>query len=131
VTTDVSETGHRYQLMVRGECGPLTEWLFGDAAIGTGDGGTSLIVSARDNSDLYGLLDRIQDRGFHLVTLDEAGGTEAVPHLPLRAVLAPGLPPYTTAGPHNPPVGSRGLAARCPGRPTRNAKGCGSSGGRV
>ena len=90
VTTDVSETGHRYQLMVRGECGPLTEWLFGDA----GDGGTSLIVSARDDSDLYGVLDRIQDRGLHLVTLDEAGGTEAVPHLPLRAGLAhPGLPP--------------------------------------
>jgi len=90
VTTDVSETGHRYQLMVRGECGPLTEWLFGDA----GDGGTSLIVSARDDSDLYGPLDRIQDLGLHLVTLDEAGGTEAVPHLPLRAGLAhPGLPP--------------------------------------
>lgn len=90
MTTDVSETGHRYQLMVRGECGPLTEWLFGDA----GDGGTSLIVSARDDSDLYGVLDRIQDRGLHLVTLDEAGGTEAVPHLPLRAGLAhPGLPP--------------------------------------
>jgi hypothetical protein len=76
--------------MVRGECGPLTEWLFGDA----GDGGTSLIVSARDDSDLYGVLDRIQDLGLHLVTLDEAGGTEAVPHLPLRAGLAhPGLPP--------------------------------------
>ena len=84
MTTDVSETGHRYQLMVRGECGPLTEWLFGDA----GDGGTSLIVSARDDSDLYGVLDRIQDLGLHLVTLDEAGGTEAVPHLPLRAGLA-------------------------------------------
>ena len=90
MTTEFSETGHRYQLMVRGECGPLTEWLFGDA----GDGGTSLIVSARDDSDLYGVLDRIQDLGLHLVTLDEAGGTEAVPHLPLRAGLAhPGLPP--------------------------------------
>jgi hypothetical protein len=35
VTTEFSETGHRYQLIVRGECGPLTEWLFGDAAIET------------------------------------------------------------------------------------------------
>jgi hypothetical protein len=99
VTTDVSETGHRYQLMVRGECGPLTEWLSGDAAIGTGDGGTSLTVSARDNSELYGLLDRIQDRRLHLVTLDEAGGIEAVPHLPLRAVLAhPGASPLYDRG---------------------------------
>jgi hypothetical protein len=94
VTTEFSETGHRYQLIVRGECGPLTGRRPGDAAIGTGDGGTSLIVSARDDSDLYGLSDRIQDLGFHLVTLDEAGGTEAVPRLPLRAGLAhPGLPP--------------------------------------
>ena len=88
MTTEVSETGHRYQLVVRGECGPLTEWLFGEAAIGTGDGGTSLIVSARDDSELYGLLDRIQDLGLHLITLDEVGRTEAIPHLPLRAVLA-------------------------------------------
>jgi hypothetical protein len=41
----------------------------------------------------------------------------------LRASLAhPGLPPWTAAGPHNPPVGSRGLATRCPRRRTRNAK---------
>ena len=99
MTTDVSETGHRYQLLVRGECGPLTEWLFGDAAIGTRDGGTSLIVSARDDSDLYGVLDRIQGLGFHLVTLDEAGGTEAVPRLPLRAGLAhPGASPLYDRG---------------------------------
>jgi hypothetical protein len=111
VTTEFSETGHRYQLIVRGECGPLTEWLFGDAAIETGHGCTSLIVSARDDSDLYGLLDRIQDLGLHLISLYQAGGTEAIPHLPLRASLAyPGLPPYPAAGPHNPPVGSRGLA---------------------
>ena len=83
MTTDFSETGYRYQLIVRGECGPLTESLFGEAAIETGNGCTSLIFSARDDS-----------------------GTEAVPHLPLRASLAhPGLPPYTTAGPHNPPWG--------------------------
>jgi hypothetical protein len=85
VTTEFSETGHRYRLMVRGGRGPLTERLPGDAAIGTGGGGTSLIVSARDDSDLYGLSDRIQDLGFHLVSLGEAGGTEAVPRLPLRA----------------------------------------------
>ena len=84
MTTEVSETGHRYRLMVRGGRGPLTARRPGDAAIGTG-GGTSLIVSARDDSDLDGLPDRIQDLGLHLVSLGEAGGTEAVPRLPLRA----------------------------------------------
>lgn len=94
VTTEVSETGHRYQLIVRGECGPLTERLSGDAAIEPGHGCTSLIVSARNDSELYGLLDRIQDLELHLISLNEADGTEAVPHLPLRASLAhPGLPP--------------------------------------
>ena len=94
MTTEFSETGHRYQVIVRGECGPLTEPLSGDAAIETGHGCTGLIVSARDDSDLYGVLDRIQDLGLHLISLNEAGGTEAVPHLPLRASLAhPGLPP--------------------------------------
>ena len=94
MTTEFSEAGHRYQLIARGECGHLTERLSGDAATGTGDGCTSLIVSARDDSELYGLLDRIQDLGLHLISLNEADGTEAVPDLPLRAGLAhPGLPP--------------------------------------
>ena len=71
VTTEFSETGHRYQVIVRGECGPLTGWLFGDAAIEAGHGRTSLIVSARADSDLYGLLDRIQDLGLHRISLCE------------------------------------------------------------
>ena len=99
MTTELSETGHRYQLIARGECGPPREWLVGDAAIETGHGCTSLIFSARDDSDLYGPLDRIQDLGLHLISLDEVGGTEAVPHLPLRASLAhPGASPLYGRG---------------------------------
>ena len=99
MTTEVSETGHRYQLILHGECGLLTEPLFGDAAIETGHGCTSLIFSARDDSDLYGLLDRIQDLGLHLISLNEIDGTEAVPHLPLRASLAhPGASPLYGRG---------------------------------
>ena len=120
MTTEFSETGHRYQLIVRGECGPLTEPLFDDAAIEPGHGCTSLIFPARDDSELYGLLDRIQDLGLHLIILYEVGGTEAVPHLPSRASLAhPGASPLDGRGTHNPPMGSRGLATTCPGRRTR------------
>ena len=75
VTTEFSETGHRYQVIVRGECGPLTGWLFGEAAIETGDGCTSLIFPARDDSDLYGLLDRIQDVALHLIGLNQIGSS--------------------------------------------------------
>ena len=75
MSTGFSETGHRYQLIVRGECGPLTERLAGDAAIGTGGGCPSLIVSARDDSELYGLLDRIQDVALHLISLNQIGSS--------------------------------------------------------
>ena len=99
VTTGFSEPGYRYQLILRGECGPLAEWLFGDAAIESGGGCTSVIFSARDDSELYGLLDRIQDLGLHLISLCEIGGAEAIPHLPLRASLAhPGASPLYGRG---------------------------------
>ena len=115
VTTEFSETGHRYQLIVRGECGPLTESLFGDAAIEPGHGCTSLIFSARDDSELYGLLDRIQDLGLHLIILCEVGGTEAVPHLPLRTSLAhPGGFPLDGRGTPYPPLGPAALPPAAP-----------------
>ena len=100
---------------MRGECGLLTEGLSGDAAIESGHGRTGLIFSARDDSDLYGLLDRIQDLGLHLISLYQIGGTEAVLHLRLRASLArPGASPLYGRGTPYPPVGSRGLATRRP-----------------
>ena len=116
MTTEFSETGHRYQLIVRGECGPLTEWLFGDAAIEPGHGCTSLIFPARDDSELYGLLDRIQDLGLHLIILYEVGGTEAVPHLPSRASLShPGGFPLRRPGdPITPPWGPAALPPAAP-----------------
>jgi len=52
VTTGFSEPGYRYQLILRRDCGPLTAWLFGDAAIASGGGCTSVIFSARDDSEL-------------------------------------------------------------------------------
>ena len=116
VTTEFSETGHRYQVIVGGECGPLTAWLFGDAAIQTGHGRTSLTFSDLDDSDLYGLLDRIQDLGLHLISLCEIGGTEAVPHLPLRASLAhpEASPLYGRRTPYPPPWGPAVLPRAAP-----------------
>jgi hypothetical protein len=68
----------------------------------------------------------IQDLGLHLISLYEIGGTEAVPHLPLRASLAhPGASPLCDRGTPYPPMGSRGLATSCPRRRTRNAKASG------
>jgi hypothetical protein len=122
MTTGFSETGHRYQLILRGECGPLTGWLFGDVTIETGNGCTSLTFSARDDSELYGLLDRIQDLALHLISLYEIGGTEAEPHPPVRASLAhPGASPLDGRGtPYSPPWGPavlpRAAQPSCPKR---------------
>lgn len=75
MTTGFSEPGYRYQLILHGECGPLAARLSGDAASESGDGCTSVIFSARDDSVLYGLLDRIQDVALHLISLNQIGST--------------------------------------------------------
>jgi hypothetical protein len=71
-----TDDGYRYQIILRGECGPLVAGLFGDTAIECGDGRTRLIAAVRDDSGLYGLLDRIQDLALHLVSLNELDGAE-------------------------------------------------------
>jgi hypothetical protein len=75
VTTGFSEPGYRYQLILRGERGPLTAGLSADAAIESGGGCTSVIFSARDDSELHGLLDRSQDVALHLISLNQIGGS--------------------------------------------------------
>ena len=42
----------------------------------TTDGRTCIIAAVRDDSGLYGLLDRIQDLALHLVSLNELDGAE-------------------------------------------------------
>jgi hypothetical protein len=98
----------------------LTEWLFGDAAIETGNGCTSPIFAARDDSELYGLLDRIQDLGLHLITPYEVGGTEAVPQLPGAGESCPsgGFPLRRPRDPI-PPWGPAGPATSRPGHTCR------------
>ena len=71
-----TDGGYRYRIILRGECGPLIAGLFGDAAIECSHGRTCIIAVVRDDSGLYGLLDRIQDLALHLVSLDELDGAE-------------------------------------------------------
>jgi hypothetical protein len=53
--------------------------LFGEAAVETGHGWTRILFSVRDDAELYGLLDQIQDFALHLVSLEEVGSTAAAP----------------------------------------------------
>ena len=77
LSTPCSPTSdYRYQIILRGECGPLVAGLFGDTAIECSHGRTCIIAAVRDDSGLYGLLDRIQDLALHLVSLNELDGAE-------------------------------------------------------
>ncbi len=72
-------TGYRYRIILRGECGPLLAGSFGDVVIESSRGRTSIIAVVRDDSALYGLLDRIQDLALHLVSINELGTGAADP----------------------------------------------------
>ena len=69
-----SDTGYRYRIILRGECGPLLAALFGDAVIESDRGRTCIIAAVRDDSGLYRLLDRIRDLALHIVSLSELDG---------------------------------------------------------
>jgi hypothetical protein len=45
----------------------------GEAVIECDRGTTCITVCVRDDSELYGLLDRIQDVALHLISLNELG----------------------------------------------------------
>ena len=61
------------QVTLRGECGSLVAALFADAAIESGRGRTCVTFTVRDDCELYGLLDRVQDLALHLISLIELG----------------------------------------------------------
>jgi hypothetical protein len=67
-----SPPAYRYQIVVRGECEALLASLIdGIEARSSRDGGTSVVVAVRDEAEFWGLLDRFQDLGLHLVSLNE------------------------------------------------------------
>jgi hypothetical protein len=88
-----SDTGCRYRIVLRGECGPLVAALFADVAIESGGGCTCITASVRDDSELYGLIDRFEDLALHLITLGELSVTHAAD----TAAPATSLPPGDAA----------------------------------
>jgi len=70
---------HRYRIVVRDKCGDLLASLVEGLAIepdGPGEPGgdrTSVVASVRDESELYGLLDRFHELSLHIVSLTELG----------------------------------------------------------
>jgi hypothetical protein len=63
----------RYRIILRGDCARLLATLLDDAAIESSRGWTCVLASVRDDSELYGLLDRFEELALHIVSLNELG----------------------------------------------------------
>ncbi len=66
-------TTHRYRIVVRGECADLLTSLIEGLMIESGAGWTSVEATVRDESELYGLLDRLEELALHIVSLNDLG----------------------------------------------------------
>lgn len=55
----------QYRIVLRGECGELMTSVLDDSMVESGRGWTTVMASVRDESELYGLLDRLQDFALH------------------------------------------------------------------
>lgn len=83
--TTFSDTTLRYRIVLRGECSMLLTGIADELAVETGHGLTRIVVSVRDESGLYGLLDRLQDLALHIVSLTELGVDPATPRSATRS----------------------------------------------
>jgi hypothetical protein len=70
--TTLNEPTHRYRISVGGDCGELLASGFEVVEVEPSQGGmTTVVVGVRDDAELYGLLDRLQDFALHIVSLTE------------------------------------------------------------
>jgi alkylhydroperoxidase/carboxymuconolactone decarboxylase family protein YurZ len=63
----------RYRIILRGECKHLLTGAGDELLIETGRGWTCVMASVRDESELYGLLERFQEFALPMVSLSDLG----------------------------------------------------------
>jgi hypothetical protein len=70
--TKPTASGRRYRIRVGGDCGALlASGIDGAEVESVLDGTTTVVVGVQDDSELYGVLDRLQDLALHIVSLTE------------------------------------------------------------
>ncbi len=77
---------HRYRIVVRGESPAMLGGVADGLQIEPGRGWTSVVASVRDESELWGLLDRLQNLAIHLISISELGAEV------MRSPAVPGGP---------------------------------------
>jgi hypothetical protein len=66
----------RYEIVVRGRSSRRYEGAFDGATLVPGNGQTTLRADLADQSQLYGLLNRLRDFGIELVSVNAVGGRD-------------------------------------------------------
>jgi len=84
MTASIGSTS-RYRIILRGECKHLLGGLLDELLVESGHGWTCVIASVRDESELYGLLERFQEFALHIVSLNELGADALRPRTALGA----------------------------------------------
>ena len=84
MTASIGSTS-RYRIILRGECKHLLAGLLEELHVESGHGWTCVIASVRDESELYGLLERFQEFALHIVSLNELGADALRPRTALGA----------------------------------------------
>ena len=71
-----SHSRQRYEIVVRGRLSSRYECAFDGATLVPRPGQTTLRADVIDQSQLYGLLNRLRDLGIELVSVNRAGETD-------------------------------------------------------
>jgi hypothetical protein len=77
--TTLSYPAIQYRIVLRGECGLLLAGIADELAVESSGGRTRVVVSVRDESEFYGLLDRLHDLALHIISLSELGANRPDP----------------------------------------------------
>jgi hypothetical protein len=72
---DPASTRHRYDIVVRGRLSRRYECAFDGVTVEPRPGETRLHADLADQSQLYGLLNRLRDFGIELVSVNTVPGT--------------------------------------------------------
>ena len=71
--TAPADPRRRYRIILRGECKNLLTGVLDESQVESSRGWTCVMASVRDESELYGLLERFQEFAIHIVSLNELG----------------------------------------------------------
>ena len=75
----------RYRIILRDECKQLLTGILDEVSIESYRGWTCVMASVRDESELYGLLERFQEFALHIVSLNELGADVLRPRTAMAA----------------------------------------------